>query len=114
MTPITRPTTTTPRLSNLSRCGVLMVVSAAAFAGVEAAPDNGETVVGVAPGAAAVAPAAAGGDDAASAAPICWLAWLTAGLLGCRGVTFSWLFWGGRRRFCFGGRLLEVVGDQRS
>jgi hypothetical protein len=90
-----------------------MVVSAA-FAGVEAEPDNSGTVVGVAPGAAAVAPAAAGGDAAASAAPICRLTWLTAGLLECRGVTFSWLFWGGRRRFCYGGRLLEVVGDQRS
>ena len=62
-------------------------------------------------GAVVVVPAAAGGV-VTSAAPICWLAWLTAGLLGFRGVIVRWLFVGGSGRLALGSLLVEVVCDE--
>jgi len=65
-------------------------------------------------GAAAIAPDAAGDGAATPAAPTCWLAWLTIGLLGCRGVSYGWLFLGDSSWLVFGSLLVKVVGDQRS
>jgi hypothetical protein len=93
-----------------------MVLSAAFAAGLGAAESGGvETVASAAAdGTAVVAPAAADGGAATPAPPTCWLAWLTTGLLGCRGVGIGWLFLGDSGWLAFGSSLIEVVGDQRS
>src|SRR5215211_473336 len=110
---MTTPATTTPRLSNRSRRGVVIAFFVAGCAAALPMAESGcgatfaEGGIG---GATFAAPD--GACVTAAAGPICWLAWLTAGLLECCGV--SWLFidatgW----CLAFGCLFHKVFGDQR-